>query len=279
MAEGVLFKIAEGMIGSLGSLAFQEIKLLWGDKDELSKLMSTVSTIKAVLLDAVLLDAEEQQPGNHAVGEWLIKLNDAIYDADDLFDDLSTEALLREKELRIRMFFSKSNQLVYDLKMGHKIKAIRETERESVIGTRKAIIERLMESNSGENVSILPIVGIGGLGKTALAQLIFGDEKIEKHFQLKMWGLDEVASWSLFKHMAFEKGQEPENSSIVTIGKEIVEKNDIKKLPESITGLQNLQMQRLSFCFSLEELLRDISKLVNLRHLEIDECKALTYAM
>jgi replication-associated recombination protein RarA len=54
-------------------------------------------------------------------------------------------------------------------------------------GDRKAVIERLMESSVEENVSILPIVGMGGLGKTSLAQLLFSDEKIEKHFQLKMW--------------------------------------------------------------------------------------------
>jgi Leucine-rich repeat (LRR) protein len=56
-----------------------------------------------------------------------------------------------------------------------------------------------------------------------------------------------------------------------------ISRNDIKKLPDSITGLQNLQMLRLSFCFGPEELPRDINKLVNLMHLEIDECNALTY--
>jgi len=35
-------------------------------------------------------------------------------------------------------------------------------------------------------------------------------------------GLDEDASWSLFKQKAFEKGQEPKNSSIVALGKEIL---------------------------------------------------------
>jgi hypothetical protein len=62
---------------------------------------------------------------------------------------------------------------------------------EAVIGRdadKKAVIDRLLlDSNVEDNVSILPIVAIGGLGKTTLAQLIFNDEQIEKHFQLKMW--------------------------------------------------------------------------------------------
>jgi hypothetical protein len=107
--------------------------------------------------------------------------------------------------------------------MGHKIKAMRETldainaaardfhlevrpmetlvgnrqrdhthsfvRAEAVIGReddKKAVIQRLLDSNVEENISILPIVGIGGLGKTALVQLIFNDEQIEKHFELKM---------------------------------------------------------------------------------------------
>jgi hypothetical protein len=37
-------------------------------------------------------------------------------------------------------------------------------------------------------------------------------------------GLDKDASWSLFKQMAFEKGKESENSSIIALGREILEK-------------------------------------------------------
>jgi Leucine-rich repeat (LRR) protein len=51
----------------------------------------------------------------------------------------------------------------------------------------------------------------------------------------------------------------------------------IKKLPDSITRLHNLQTLKLSYCSSLKELPRDIKKLVNLMHLEIDGCDRLSY--
>ena len=91
MAESVVFGIAWSVGKSLGSLALQEIELFGGFKDELQKLGNTVSTIQAVLLDA-----EEKQAQNHAVRDWLGKLKDAMYEADDLLDDYSTELLRRQ---------------------------------------------------------------------------------------------------------------------------------------------------------------------------------------
>ena len=91
MAEGVLFKFAKGIINSLSSPALQEIGLLWGFKDELQKLKNTVSTIKNVLLDA-----EEKQAHSYEVRDWLEKLKDAMYDADDLQDNYSTQLLRRQ---------------------------------------------------------------------------------------------------------------------------------------------------------------------------------------
>ncbi|TQE03392.1 hypothetical protein C1H46_010957 [Malus baccata] len=50
-----------------------------------------------------------------------------------------------------------------------------------------SIIQLLLDLISTENVSTVSIVGIGGLGKSALANLIFNDEVIQKHFVLKIW--------------------------------------------------------------------------------------------
>jgi hypothetical protein len=91
MAEAV----AASIIMSSGSLAFQEIGLLCGFKDELKKLGKTVSTIQAVLLDA-----EEKQAHNCKVKDWLGKLKDAMCEADDLLDDYSTE--LRRRQVKAK---------------------------------------------------------------------------------------------------------------------------------------------------------------------------------
>nr|XP_023894317.1 putative disease resistance protein RGA3 [Quercus suber] len=224
MAEGVLFDIAKEIIGKAGNLALKEVALIWGVNDEINKLKERVS-----IISAVILDAEAKQHDSAEIKLWLQRLKDAMCDADDLLDEISTAALRREvmtrdkKAKKVRIFFSKSNQLAYGVRMGHKVKEMRErlvaiaAERqfhlderreeiqvrnearrqtysvvraEGVIGReddKKAIIESLLNPNVKENVSVLPIVGIGGLGKTTVAQLVFNDEEIKNHFELKLW--------------------------------------------------------------------------------------------
>ncbi|ONI20351.1 hypothetical protein PRUPE_2G011000 [Prunus persica] len=220
MAEGVLFNFAEGIIDRLASSAFREMGLIWGVKDELLNLQETVDQIKAVLLDA------EQKQATHAVKLWLQSLEDVVYEADDVLDEFYAEARWRQMMpgnnqvlKQVCIFFSSSNQLAFRLKMGHKIKSIK--ERLNVIASRKnfhlevsredtpfrrvthsfaptetiigrnedknAIKQLLFDTISEENVSIISIVGFGGLGKTALAQLLFNDLEVQTYFELKMW--------------------------------------------------------------------------------------------
>ncbi|XP_039119060.1 putative disease resistance protein RGA3 [Dioscorea cayenensis subsp. rotundata] len=45
----------------------------------------------------------------------------------------------------------------------------------------------LIRDSFDEKVAVVSTVGMGGLGKTTLAQLVYRDEEVQKHFQLHLW--------------------------------------------------------------------------------------------
>ena len=52
---------------------------------------------------------------------------------------------------------------------------------------KKHIINLLMQQDADRNVGVIPIVGIGGFGKTTIAKLGYHNEGVVSHFQLRMW--------------------------------------------------------------------------------------------
>lgn len=224
MAESFAFGIADRVVGKLTSLAVQEISLAWGVESQVEELRDTMSTIRAVLLDA-----EKKQVKDHRLSIWLRKLKDEFYEAEDVVDEVEYEALRQTGGTwdEVCDFFSTSNPLASRLRIAHKMKNIAKRldkiaaeksqfeltqrfgdltilhrERETtqthsfvrasdVIGRRvdkENIVQVLMQSNDGpENVSVIAIVGIGGLGKTTLAQLVYNDDRVVSRFQNRMW--------------------------------------------------------------------------------------------
>ncbi|XP_059632996.1 putative disease resistance protein RGA3 [Cornus florida] len=52
---------------------------------------------------------------------------------------------------------------------------------------KKRMLVLLTEDNKQIQLSVIPILGVDGIGKTTLARLLYNDEKVLKHFDLKAW--------------------------------------------------------------------------------------------
>ncbi|XP_060669350.1 putative disease resistance RPP13-like protein 1 [Ziziphus jujuba] len=190
-----------------------------------------INNLKTVLsaVNAVLDDAEEKQITNPNVKQWLDELEDASLDADDLLDEIATDALQSKLEAgsgtsntskSIINFFSNSLN-IYDRKMKNKLEEILKRlkfleERIYVLGLikgvgekplprppttslieedevygrdgdKEAIIKLLIDDGRSTKVSVIPIVGMGGVGKTTLAQLVYNHDQVKEHFGFKAW--------------------------------------------------------------------------------------------
>ncbi|KAJ7947221.1 CC-NBS-LRR disease resistance protein [Quillaja saponaria] len=195
------------------------VNFLKGKKKLDDKLLSRLKTA-LLAVNPVLNDAEKKQIRDPAVKAWLDELNDAVYQADDLLDEIETNAKTAAKKVPKNFFsayfssydrdLASRTEHVIDLieligkdkdvlkleegvgkKLSDRIPSTSLVEASDVVGReqdKEAIVNLLLsDDESGEKISVIPVVGMGGIGKTTLAQLAYDDDKVKQRFDLKAW--------------------------------------------------------------------------------------------
>uniref|UniRef100_A0A803KT40 Uncharacterized protein n=1 Tax=Chenopodium quinoa TaxID=63459 RepID=A0A803KT40_CHEQI len=186
LIDGSVLSAAQTLLAALQCSELQEILSIFGYKSQLDDLRRTVSAV-----NAVLLDAEAKQELSHEAQYKLEELRDAVFEADDLLDEFVT--LAQQKQL-----LEAGGSLSKKFSFKHDPEPIRRRRPETcsyvdagdIIGRRddlEKIVPMMLDSNVQHDVSFLTIVGIGGLGKTALAQLVYNDPRVTSAFPLRMW--------------------------------------------------------------------------------------------
>ncbi|CAJ1977959.1 unnamed protein product [Sphenostylis stenocarpa] len=194
--------------------------------------------VKLLSINAVIDDAELKQFSNSYVKAWLDEVKDAVFDAEDLLDEIDYEfckfklkAESHTSDKKVWNFFNASPKSFFDKNIESRMEEVLEqleflsrqkgdlglkyasgvgvgsesgskvTQKlpstslvlESVIYGRDDEKEMILNwlcshTETHNQLSILSIVGMGGMGKTTLAQHVYNDPRIEEaKFDLKAW--------------------------------------------------------------------------------------------
>ncbi|PNY07064.1 NBS-LRR resistance protein [Trifolium pratense] len=214
--------MAEALLGvafeNLMALLQNEFSTISGISSKAQKLSTNLNLIKVVLEDA-----EKKQVTNCSIKVWLQQLKDAVYVLDDILDECSIESnrlkgssSLKPKNIifrhnignRLKEITSRFDEIAdrknkFLLQDGVTVKEMtvevaewRQTS--SIIAEPKVygreddkekIVEFLLNQERDSNsLSVYPIFGLGGVGKTTLAQLVYNDQRVSTtNFHTKIW--------------------------------------------------------------------------------------------
>ncbi|KAL6614981.1 hypothetical protein ACP70R_037251 [Stipagrostis hirtigluma subsp. patula] len=273
MLAAAVLKVA---VGKVAAAAGDRIILQWRFSKDLERMRDTMESI-----GAVLEDAERRSIEDASVRLWLERLTRASYNISDMFDEFEVNTT-KKSALRKFKVLNPCLTLAPEVRMAGKMKKVMEelenisnhqhkfsfasgssSDMQKVINEpatsskvieadilgrdqeKQKVIALLMEASATSEFIILPIHGIGGIGKTTLAQLIFNDthfknyEKAWVHvsqaFDLKKID-DSITSQLQVEQSQLTVTQDADAASkkILIVLDDLWEKNDFK-----LDGLKN----------------------------------------
>ncbi|XP_058721856.1 putative disease resistance RPP13-like protein 1 isoform X2 [Vicia villosa] len=202
-------------------------------RGKLDKLVEELeSTLESI--NQVLDDAEIKQYQIPNVKRWLGNVKHAMYEADQLLDEIATDAPLKKMRVESQPststisnfiptftnpFKSRLKELIEildslaeqkdKLQLKTRVRAYNGDGADSKFSERlpttylvhasqiygrddekDEMVKLLLSNNDSGNQTPTPvssIVGLGGMGKTTFAKLVYNDSRIEDHFELKAW--------------------------------------------------------------------------------------------
>ncbi|KAL6334517.1 hypothetical protein AAG906_018008 [Vitis piasezkii] len=245
MADALLYIVLDRLGSLIQQQIHQEVSLVVGVETEIQSLTDTLQIVRANVADA-----EKRQVKEELVKVWLQKLKDIAYQMDDVLDEWSTSLLKSQIERAESPSMSKkkvsscipSPCICFKRVAGRrdialKIKDIKrqvdDTANQSsrfnftsrfsneepqklitISADRDTILRQLLGKSCEQNLGLytISVVGMGGIGKTTLAQLAFNhDEAILRAILEALRGQssdlhDPEALQQKFKNLLMEKG-------------------------------------------------------------------------
>ncbi|KAK1293122.1 putative disease resistance protein [Acorus calamus] len=217
MADAIISFI----MGKTGELLLHEGTLLYGLRNQVRSFEG-----ESKLLQQFLSKADRKRGKEQDVKEWLRQLRDVAYKGEDIIDEFMLRNEIRHRQQRSRfkrcvlllrdmparcrignsiVDFNARLKEIFALKDQYGIEVDRAPEVNRALEDRKqrdshpqmdgVIVgfqdqeERLVQRlfGQGDELRVVSILGMGGLGKTTLAKKVYGNRDVQMWFKLMVW--------------------------------------------------------------------------------------------